>query len=126
MTFSIQRINNYCQTAFNNCNLTIFQARNVEYKDPIEEEWEKFQKEIKEETAQSAQIIGDDQEEAATERQFDTIEEQLRNWSRVMDLVKQKELVQTTEKKQDNNDSSSDEDDFDEFLDWRAKKSYRE
>ncbi|KAJ8673956.1 hypothetical protein QAD02_005218 [Eretmocerus hayati] len=74
-------------------------VRNVEYKDPIEEEWERFQKEIKEETAQSAQIIGDDQEEAATERQFDTVEEQLRH---------------------------CDEDDFDEFLDWRAKKSYRE
>ncbi|XP_031784993.1 zinc finger protein 830 [Nasonia vitripennis] len=99
-------------------------ARNVEYKDPIEEEWEKFQKEIKEETAQSAQIIGDDQEEAATERQIDTIEEQLRNWSRVMDLVKQKELVHTTEKKQENNDFSSDEDDIDEYLDWRVKKSY--
>ncbi|XP_011498866.1 PREDICTED: zinc finger protein 830 [Ceratosolen solmsi marchali] len=101
-------------------------ARNVEYKDPIEEEWERFQKEIKEETAQSAQIIGDDQEEAATERQLDVIEEQLRNWSRVMDLVKQKELVQIAERKQDNNESSSDEEDFDEFLDWRAKKSYRD
>jgi hypothetical protein len=43
-----------------------------------------------------------------------------------MDLVKQKELVQTAEKKQDNNNSSSDEEDFDEFLDWRAKKSYRD
>lgn len=101
----------------------ILQARNVEYKDPNEEEWERFQKEIKEQTAQSAQIIGEDQEEAATERQIDTIEEQLRNWSRVMDLVKQKELVHKTEKKQDNNDSSSDEEDLDEYLDWRAKKS---
>ncbi|XP_014205878.1 zinc finger protein 830 [Copidosoma floridanum] len=100
-------------------------ARNVEYKNPIEEEWERFQKEIKEETAQSAQIIGDDQEEAATERQLDVIEEQLRNWSRVMDLVKQKELVKTADKKQDNSDSSSDGEDYDEFLDWRAKKSYR-
>lgn len=54
------------------------------------------------------------------------IEEQIRNLSRVMDLVKQKELVQTAEKKQDNNDSTSDEEDFDEYLDWRAKKSYRE
>lgn len=62
-----------------NCSL---QVRNVEYKDPIEEEWEKFQKEIKEETAQSAQIIADDQEEATTERQLDEIEEQIRHWSR--------------------------------------------
>lgn len=62
--------------------LFFFQVRNVEYKDPIEEEWEKFQKEIKEETAQSAQIIADDQEEATTERQLDEIEEQIRHWSR--------------------------------------------
>ncbi|XP_014469141.1 PREDICTED: zinc finger protein 830 [Dinoponera quadriceps] len=103
-------------------------VRNVEYKDPIEEEWEKFQKEIKEETAQSAQIIADDQEEATTERQLDEIEEQIRHWSRVMDLVKRKEQVQATDRKQENIDdnvSSGDETEFDEFLDWRAKNSYK-
>ncbi|XP_012286637.1 zinc finger protein 830 isoform X2 [Orussus abietinus] len=102
-------------------------VRNVEYKDPIEEEWEKFQKEIKEETAQSAQIIADDQEEATTERQIDEIEEQIRHWSRVMDLVRWKEQVQAAEKKKesvDENVSSGDESEFDEFLDWRAKNSY--
>lgn len=102
-------------------------VRNVEYKNPIEEEWEKFQKEIKEETAQSAQIIADDQEEATTERQLDEIEEQIRHWSRVMDLVKRKEQVQATERKQkkaDEDVSSGDEAEFDEFLDWRAKNSY--
>lgn len=103
-------------------------VRNVEYKNPIEEEWEKFQKEIKEETAQSAQIIADDQEEATTERQLDEIEEQIRHWSRVMDLVKRKEQVQATDRKQKNTDediSSGDEAEFDEFLDWRAKNSYK-
>ncbi|EFN85444.1 Zinc finger protein 830 [Harpegnathos saltator] len=103
-------------------------VRNVEYKDPIEEEWEKFQKAIKEETAQSAQIIADDQEEATTERQLDEIEEQIRHWSRVMDLVKRKEQVQATDRKQENVDenmSSGDETEFDEFLDWRAKNSYK-
>jgi len=103
-------------------------VRNVEYKDPIEEEWEKFQKEIKEETAQSAQIIADDQEEATTERQLDEIEEQIRHWSRVMDLAKRMEQVQGTDRKQENIDndaSSGDEADFDEFLDWRAKNSYK-
>lgn len=59
-----------------------FQARNVEYKDPIQEEWEKFQKEIKEETTVSTQIIQDDQEEATAERQIQEIDEQLRNWTR--------------------------------------------
>ncbi|XP_011863259.1 PREDICTED: zinc finger protein 830 isoform X2 [Vollenhovia emeryi] len=104
-------------------------VRNVEYKDPIEEEWEKFQKEIKEETAQSAQIIADDQEEATTERQLDEIEEQIGHWSRVMDLVKRMEQVQGTDRKQENIDddaSSGDEAEFDEFLDWRAKNSYKE
>lgn len=103
-------------------------VRNVEYKDPIEEEWERFQKEIKEETAQSAQIIADDQEEATTERQRDEIEEQIRHWSRVMDLVKRKEQVQAADRKQDSGSddaSSEDEAGFDEFLDWRAKNSYQ-
>ncbi|XP_066600957.1 zinc finger protein 830 [Prorops nasuta] len=102
-------------------------ARNVEYKDPKEEEWEKFQKEIKEETIQSAQIIADDEEVATTERQLDEIEEQIQHWSRVMDLVKKKELFQTANRNEDMTDddpSSNDETDFDEFLDWRKKKSY--
>jgi hypothetical protein len=55
----------------------------VEYKNPIEEEWEKFQKEMKEETTVSAQIIAEDQEEATAERQIDEIDEQMRNWSRL-------------------------------------------
>lgn len=127
--------------------------RNVEYKDPIEEEWEKFQKEIKEEAAQSAQIIADDQEEATTERQLDEIEEQMRHWSRygvwrsvlrfanriivirffgffrVIELEKRKEQVQEqVERKSvivEDDVSSGDEAEFDEFLDWRAKKSYK-
>lgn len=45
-----------------------------------------------------------------------------------MDLVKRKEQVQATDRKQENADdnvSSSDEIEFDEFLDWRAKNSYK-
>lgn len=57
-------------------------ARNLEYKDPVEEEWERFQKEIKAAASLSNAIIADDQEEATTERQFDEIDEQIRNWSR--------------------------------------------
>ncbi|XP_054283672.1 zinc finger protein 830-like [Macrosteles quadrilineatus] len=104
-------------------------ARNVEYKDPIQEEWEKFQKEIKEETSVSTQIIEDDQEEATTERQIQEIDEQLRNWSRVLDLEKKKETVQAVATKGSSEnareDASDDEEDFDEFLDWRAKKSFK-
>ncbi|XP_068631079.1 zinc finger protein 830 [Battus philenor] len=104
-------------------------VRNIEYKDPVEEEWERFQKEIKEETSTSAEIIAGEQEEATAERQIDEIDEQIRNWSRVLDLELKKE--ETKKKKQDvelmsdNEDNDSDNDvDLDEFLDWRAKKSY--
>lgn len=57
-------------------------ARNTEYKDPVEEEWEKFQQEIKEQANFSNAIMAEDQEEATTERQIDEIDEQIRNWSR--------------------------------------------
>ncbi|XP_023722543.1 zinc finger protein 830 [Cryptotermes secundus] len=106
-------------------------ARNVEYKDPIEEEWEKFQKEMKEEATVSAQIIAEDQEEATAERQIDEIDEQMRNWSRVLDLVIEKEAVVKAVNRRNNagdddlEASSADEAEFDEYLDWRAKKSYK-
>lgn len=56
--------------------------RNQEYKDPVEEEWEKFQKEIKEAEAESKTLINEEHEEATVERQLDEIDEQIRNWSR--------------------------------------------
>ncbi|CAG9559692.1 unnamed protein product [Danaus chrysippus] len=104
-------------------------ARKIEYKDPVEEEWEKFQKEIKEETTTSAEIIAGEQEEATAERQIDEIDEQIRNWSRVLDLELKKEetkkKIQDIEMLDDNSENDSDnETDIDEFLDWRAKKSY--
>lgn len=57
-------------------------ARNLEYKDPVEEEWEKFQQEIKAASDFSNAIIAEEQEEAITERQIDEIDEQIRNWNR--------------------------------------------
>lgn len=105
-------------------------ARNLEYKDPVEEEWEKFQKEIKEADYESSAIIADDQEEATTERQIHEIDEQIRNWSRVVNLEKKKvEIIsatKATDMEVEEYDSSNEEElEFDEFLDWRAKKSFR-
>lgn len=57
-------------------------ARHSEYKDPVEEEWEKFQHEIKAASDFSNAIIAEEQEEAITERQIDEIDEQIRNWNR--------------------------------------------
>lgn len=102
-------------------------ARNVEYKDAAEEEWEKFQKEIREADYESLAMIAEDQEEATTERQIEEIDEQMKNFSKVLDLEKKKVQVITTAKENhmevDENLSNDEEDDFDEYLDWRAKKS---
>lgn len=57
-------------------------ARHLDYKDPVEQEWEKFQHEIKEASNFSNAIIAEEQVEATSERQFEEIDEQMRNWSR--------------------------------------------
>lgn len=62
-------------------------ARNIEYKDPTEEEWEKFQKEIKEAEVLSMNIIAEEQEEATVERQIDEIDAQMKNWSRFVKKI---------------------------------------
>nr|XP_008201451.1 PREDICTED: zinc finger protein 830 [Tribolium castaneum] len=104
-------------------------ARNQEYKDPVEEEWEKFQKEIREADSKSAAIIAEDQEEATNERQIDEIEEQMKKLSRVLDLEKKKETIitHTSGDKVDQEDDSNEDDneDFDEYLDWRCKKAFK-
>lgn len=63
-------------------------ARNSEYKNPAEEEWEKFQQEIKEASDFSNAIMAEDQEEAITERQIDEIDEQMHNWNRFVGIAK--------------------------------------
>jgi zinc finger protein 830 len=107
----------------------IFQARNQEYKDPIEEEWEKFQREIRDADNKSAAIIAEDQEEATNERQIDEIEEQMKKLSRVLDLEKKKEniiSISNSTKVMDVDDESVEDEneDFDEYLDWRSKKAF--
>lgn len=62
-------------------------ARQTEYKDPVEEEWEKFQVEIKEASNFSNAIIAEEQEEAIAERQIDEIDEQMRNWGRYVECL---------------------------------------
>jgi zinc finger protein 830 len=104
-------------------------ARNQEYKDPIEEEWEKFQREIRDADNKSAAIIAEDQEEATNERQIDEIEEQMKKLSRVLDLEKKKEniiSISNSTKVMDVDDESVEDEteDFDEYLDWRSKKAF--
>ncbi|XP_060524415.1 zinc finger protein 830 [Cylas formicarius] len=104
-------------------------ARNQEYKDPGEEEWEKFVKEIREADNASAAIIAEDQEESTTERQIDEIDEQMKKLNKVLDLEKKKAKVVAAFSDDKNKNSEEDEElldnvDFDEFLDWRKKQSF--
>ncbi|CAH1976642.1 unnamed protein product [Acanthoscelides obtectus] len=104
-------------------------ARNREYKDPVEEEWEKFMKVIKDADNESNAIISEDQEEATTERQIDEIEEQLKKLSRVLDFEKKKEEIKVASDTRNAGDNDDEDDEgldvFDEFLDWRTKKSFK-
>lgn len=104
-------------------------VRNIDYKDPVEEEWLKFQKEIKDETSVSLEIIAGEVETSTNDRQIQDIDEQMYNWQRVLNMEKKREYISEKLKnnpvKMEHSDSSdelSEADDFDEFLDWRAKK----
>lgn len=106
-------------------------VRNIDYKNPQEEEWLKFQKEIKDETSVSLEIIAGEVESSTNEREIQDIDEQMYNWQRVLNMEKKKEDISEKLKssthvtKMDYSSESSDdksEDGFDEFLDWRAKQ----
>ncbi|CAL1273701.1 unnamed protein product [Larinioides sclopetarius] len=100
-------------------------ARNIEYKDPVEEEWEKFQKAIAEETNVSKTIIEEDLEETVLERDIEQIDEQIHQWERVKNLqvLADDVKLKTVHKDGDNNESGNTDDDLDEddLLDWRSK-----
>ena len=103
--------------------------RHIDFVDPVEEEWSKFQKEINDEVTVSVAIQEEDQDEATAERQLGEIEEQMLKWGRVLELEQKKEIIlqrmqasrqsRPTEEIQ----SSSDEDELeiDKFFDWRSK-----
>ncbi|GFU10495.1 zinc finger protein 830 [Nephila pilipes] len=100
-------------------------ARNIEYKDPIEEEWERFQKTIAEETNVSKTIIEEDLEVSTLERDIEQIDEQIQQWERVKNLQSLADDVKMNAPKKDGdkNDSSSTDEDLeeDDLLDWRSK-----
>ena len=105
------------------------EVRQIEFKDPVEEEWNKFQKEIGDEVTASVAIQEEDQEESTAERQLEEIEEQMLKWGRVLELEQKKELygqrVRAIRESmiEEKETSSSDDDDteMDRFFDWRSK-----
>jgi len=60
----------------------LFQARHQEYKDPAEEEWTRFQKEIAQELSAAQEAVAEEQVEATEDRQLEEVEDQMRAWEK--------------------------------------------
>lgn len=100
-------------------------ARKVVYKNPIDEQWDEFQKVIAEENNRSQNIIEEDVEELQIERNIEEIEEQIANWIKVNEMQKRAEIlhnfVVTSNPKKEDSDSDVDEQDLNPFSDWRSR-----
>lgn len=104
-------------------------VRKVEYKDQAEEQWEKFQKEMQVENQVSQSIVEGEDEESRVNRELSELSEQRVYFLRADALRDRQSCLKETSKlnslqpqPQGQTDSNSDDSDFDEFLDWRAKK----
>ncbi|XP_056020807.1 zinc finger protein 830-like [Ostrea edulis] len=101
-------------------------VRQVEYKDKLDEEWEMFQRAIKEENHVSEAIIEEEDEIVNVERNIDEIDDQINRWKEINDLeIKKAEIMQkktsddNAREQTDNEDAE--EDDLEDFMDWRCK-----
>ncbi|XP_033734605.1 zinc finger protein 830-like isoform X2 [Pecten maximus] len=105
-------------------------VRNVEYKDKMEEEWEMFQRAMKEENHVSEAIMDEEDEQANVDRNIDEIDDQINRWNEINKLqIKKEEIMSTQGSKDTGSKSDSDEDaedqELQEFMDWRSKKSWK-
>lgn len=105
-------------------------VRKVEYKDQAEEQWEKFQKEMQVENQVSQSIVEGEDEESRVNRELSELSEQRVYFLRADALRDRQSALKEKSSKLNSlqpqahgqTDSNSDDSDFDEFLDWRAKK----
>ncbi|XP_022788485.1 zinc finger protein 830-like isoform X2 [Stylophora pistillata] len=105
-------------------------VRKVEYKDQAEEQWEKFQKEMQVENQVSQSIVEGEDEESRVNRELSELSEQRVYFLRADALRDRQSALKEKSSKlnslqpqpHEQTDSNSDDSDFDEFLDWRAKK----
>lgn len=106
-------------------------ARNVPFKDKMEEELAKFQKEIREETEISETMVEEDFEEKRLDKEIEEIDEQMGYWKRLYDIIqkaksttdvpqKAKEERKVPEKEESDDDDDIVDDDL-ENLNWRRK-----
>jgi len=106
-------------------------ARGLEYKNPEDQEWELFQKEIAAEVRESAELAAEEQLEETTGRQLEEIDEQMRAWNRVREAELRKDVVEeklqvkkevVKKEEVEQSDEELEEEDLEDFLDWRVKK----
>lgn len=108
-------------------------VRGLEYKDPAEEEWASWTKEIGVELTQSSDMLAENQLGETVDRQIEEIDEQMRAWTRVIEIEKKKEVVdEQVKSKKDHagkedavgdSDEEMDDEALDDLFDWRKKKT---
>ncbi|XP_017020646.1 zinc finger protein 830 [Drosophila kikkawai] len=93
-----------------------------------DEEWQRFQQEIKKAATESSVIIADEQEDINIKRHIKEIDEQIDNWKRVIKINDQKTLLLNKKRKVNVKveidpelSSSEDECSVDDLYDWRTK-----
>jgi len=102
-------------------------ARNIEYVDPKEKEWQMFQKAIQEETKVSEAMQEDDDEESEMHKDLTELNKMKKCLSRVETLKllmreeKEKKLEMAAVKDDSDDDSGDSDGDIDKLFDWRAK-----
>ncbi|XP_033167799.1 zinc finger protein 830 [Drosophila mauritiana] len=93
-----------------------------------DEEWQRFQQEIKRADTESSVIVADEQEDINLKRHIKEIDEQIDNWNRFIKINDQKKLLFGKKRRVDpkmeiDPESSSSEEDcsVDDLFDWRTK-----
>ncbi|XP_017052772.1 zinc finger protein 830 [Drosophila ficusphila] len=97
-----------------------------------DEEWQRFQQEIKKAATESSVIVADEQEDINLKRHIKEIDEQIDNWKRFIKINDQKTMLLNKKRKVnpkveiDPELSSSEEDcSVDDLYDWRTKNLHR-
>lgn len=105
--------------------------RKIVYKDPLEEEWNKFQRVISGESSKADFLVQDELEETQKEKTVEEIDKQLNSWQKIDQLQKKIENIRSirsqsmksTKSERIEIKSEDEEEDFDTFLDWRTKRN---
>ncbi|KAI0221838.1 Zinc finger protein 830 [Lamellibrachia satsuma] len=104
-------------------------VREVEYRNKMDDEWELFQRVMKDESTVSEAIEEEEEEQKTAERNIEEIDEQIHRWSQVDKLQKAKEQLMLKEvpraDEEDQEEEVDEEQEFEEFLDWRSKNAWK-